>query len=296
MTHLQNRPGQPCTLVNAENSTTLCTQSIPSVTFGLFEVLHCVSSRGRRYCCLRPQLAGTVRYCSATLPSGRLDICQDLTLIRSLSFTDSSTHGWRVRGLCQHVRVKPCTDPLPEGCAARQLLSSGREYFRSIFSTALYVCEEGYVEHFFSCSYSLQSATSCCRESNKSTQSSSTDQAKPVLAAVISFFVVLIMGNPIFEPSSEQDEQSSSYYCRHDRPSRRRLDLARNPFRTPPNISPSDRRRAQVTRTSYRGDTFTVRGKVYYGLCLFALHFPRDSVCHGKKLLLQTSANDISKC
>ncbi|KAL3144384.1 hypothetical protein ABBQ32_004138 [Trebouxia sp. C0010 RCD-2024] len=68
------------------------------------------------------------------------------------------------------------------------------------------------------------------------------------------------MGNPIFEPSPEQDEHSSSYHCRHDRPSRRRLDLARNPFRIPPNISPSDRRRAQVTRTSYRGDTFTVRG------------------------------------
>ncbi|DBB05822.1 hypothetical protein WJX82_003663 [Trebouxia sp. C0006] len=68
------------------------------------------------------------------------------------------------------------------------------------------------------------------------------------------------MGNPIFEPESEQDEQSNRDYCRHDRPSRRRLDLARNPFRVPPNISPSDRRRAQVTRTSYRGDTLTIRG------------------------------------
>lgn len=75
---------------------------------------------------------------------------------------------------------------------------------------------------------------------------------------------VIIMGNPIFEPESEQDEQSNRDYCRHDRPSRRRLDLARNPFRVPPNISPSDRRRAQVTRTSYRGDTLTIRGEICF--------------------------------
>lgn len=66
------------------------------------------------------------------------------------------------------------------------------------------------------------------------------------------------MGNPIFEPDSDQEEHSGRDYCRHERASRRRLDLARNPFRVPPNVT--DRRRAQVTRTSYRGDTFTVRG------------------------------------
>ena len=79
------------------------------------------------------------------------------------------------------------------------------------------------------------------------------------------------MGNPIFEPNSEQQEQSSRDYCRHDRSSRRRLDLARNPFRIPQTLSPSDRRRAQVTRTSYRGDTFTVRGEVC-NTCLLMLH------------------------
>ena len=80
-------------------------------------------------------------------------------------------------------------------------------------------------------------------------------------AALLSHQAAAVMGNPIFEPESEQDEQSSRDYCRH--PSRRRLDLARNPFRVPPSISPSDRRRAQVTRTSYRGDTFTIRGAIY---------------------------------
>ena len=85
------------------------------------------------------------------------------------------------------------------------------------------------------------------------------------------YSLFLIMGNPIYDPNSEQDEQSSRDYCRHDRSSRRRLDLARNPFRIPQNLSPSDRRRAQVTRTSYRGDTFTVRGE-FCSICLFILH------------------------
>lgn len=89
-------------------------------------------------------------------------------------------------------------------------------------------------------------------------------------------------GKPIFEPESEQDEQSNRDFCRHDRPSRRRLDLARNPFRVPPNISPSDRRRAQVTRTSYRGDTLTIRGEICFSYsinkqlalsCQYAAHF-----------------------
>ena len=68
------------------------------------------------------------------------------------------------------------------------------------------------------------------------------------------------MGNPIFELDSEQEEQSNRDICRPDRSLRRRLDLARNPFRVPPNISMSDRRRGQVIRTDYRGDTFTIRG------------------------------------
>ena len=81
------------------------------------------------------------------------------------------------------------------------------------------------------------------------------------------------MGNPIFEPDSEQDEQFSRDNCRHDRHARRRLDLARNPFRLTQNMSPSDRRRAaQVTRTSYRGDTFTIRGETYKTCLLHVGH------------------------
>lgn len=69
------------------------------------------------------------------------------------------------------------------------------------------------------------------------------------------------MGNPIFESQPEHDEQANRDHCRYDRTSRRRLDLARNPFRIPLAQSHSERRRAQVTRTSHRGDTFTLYGE-----------------------------------